>query len=289
MRTSEPFAAKISGSSTFRGTVEAADLDLEAEGASRAILSGSAKSAKIVAEGASHLQLGGFENETVDIKLSGALHAKIAVNRSLDYEVSSASHLTYKGNPSHVEGEAHGRIARFARVKPLFYTGPKWSELNAVRASAELSPSGNFTFTGTSAGAINKGPAVYVWGVDRNGNLPPGPFTSRPDIKFDAVVVVAVNPSLAVTAQVVDLDERHHDRLARGLGDHSRTHRHGQRRRELVAVDRPRAVALSVQFLARGWWTGGFLVCREFRTGAHHRSGRDPEMTGGSPDSVTPR
>jgi hypothetical protein len=86
-----------------------------------------------------------------------------------------------------------------------FYTGPKWRELNAVSASAKLSSGGNFTFSGTNAGVINKGPAVYVWGVDRSGNLSAGPFSGRPNIKFDAVVVVTVDSSLAATAKVVDL------------------------------------------------------------------------------------
>ena len=84
-----------------------------------------------------------------------------------------------------------------------FYTGPKWAELNAVKASAELSPNGTFTFTGTNQGAIKKAPAVYVWGIDRNGNLPSGPFTDRPNVKFDAVVVVSLNSALTPTATVV--------------------------------------------------------------------------------------
>jgi hypothetical protein len=95
-----------------------------------------------------------------------------------------------------------------ATKKPHFYelyTGPKWAELNGVRASGELSASGNFTFTGTVQGKINKGPAVYVWGIDRNGNLASGPFPGRPNIKFDAVVIVSLDSSLAVTAKVVDL------------------------------------------------------------------------------------
>ena len=41
------------------------------------------------------------------IKVSGASHAKVAVSGSLDYEVSSASHLTYKGSPSHVDGNSN--------------------------------------------------------------------------------------------------------------------------------------------------------------------------------------
>jgi serine/threonine-protein kinase len=108
VRSASPFDAKVSGASTLRGTVEAAGLDLKAEGASRTTLTGSAKSAKILASGACHLDLGGFENEAVDIKISGASHAKVAVSRSLDYNASSASHLSYKGSPSHVAGQRTG-------------------------------------------------------------------------------------------------------------------------------------------------------------------------------------
>ena len=54
-----------------------------------------------------------------------------------------------------------------------FYTGPHWAELNAVKASGKLVSGRTFVFTGTNQGAINQAPAVYVWGVDRNGNLPP--------------------------------------------------------------------------------------------------------------------
>ena len=85
------------------------------------------------------------------------------------------------------------------------YTGPKRAELNAVKASATLTSSGNFVLTGTNQGRINKAPAVYVWGIDRNGNLSPGPFNNRPDIKFDALVIVSFDSSLTPTAKVIDL------------------------------------------------------------------------------------
>jgi hypothetical protein len=86
-----------------------------------------------------------------------------------------------------------------------FYAGPKWAELNAVKASAKLAPTGDFTFTGTNQGRINKAPAVFFWGIDRNGNLPPGPFQGRPKVKFDAVVVVSLDSSLTPMAKVTDL------------------------------------------------------------------------------------
>jgi hypothetical protein len=92
------------------------------------------------------------------------------------------------------------KAAHFYQV----YTGPKLAELNAVKATALLAANGNLTFTGTTAGAIKTGPAVYVWGIDRSGNLSPGPFTGRPNIKFDAVVVVSLDTSRTATAEVID-------------------------------------------------------------------------------------
>src|SRR5262245_32791380 len=62
------------------------------------------------------------------------------------------------------------------------YTGPKLAELNAVKASGVLSANGTFTFTGTNRGRITTAPAVYVWGIDRGGNLADGPFQNRPNV-----------------------------------------------------------------------------------------------------------
>jgi len=86
-----------------------------------------------------------------------------------------------------------------------FYTGPQLPELNAVKASGKLVAGRTFVFTGTTQGRIDQGPAGYVWGVDRSGHLPAGPFEGRPGVTFDAVIVVQLNSSLAETAQVVDL------------------------------------------------------------------------------------
>ena len=47
--------------------------------------------------------------------------------------------------------------------------------------------------------------ATYVFGIDRNGKLPAGPFPGRPDIRFDALVLVTLTPDKAPTASVTDL------------------------------------------------------------------------------------
>jgi hypothetical protein len=105
------------------------------------------------------------------------------------------------------------------------YTGPRLAELNAVKASAKLAANGQtFTFTGTNKGRINQPTAVYVWGVDRNGNLGPGPFTARPNVEFDALVVVRFNGSLPPTGQVFDLASGTTTDLAAGSAKiHGRT------------------------------------------------------------------
>ena len=108
VRSTAPFTATMSGASKVRGKLETTELTLKSEGASHVNLDGSAKRAKVSVSGASHLQLDGVKTETMNITLSGASHAVVAVSESLDYDVSSVSHLTYTGNPAHVEGKRTG-------------------------------------------------------------------------------------------------------------------------------------------------------------------------------------
>ena len=50
--------------------------------------------------------------------------------------------------------------------------------------------------------------ATYVFGVDRNGQLPTGPFPDRPNIRFDATVAVKLVPGHAPTVTVTDLAKK---------------------------------------------------------------------------------
>ena len=55
-------------------------------------------------------------------------------------------------------------------------------------------------------GAINPNvTATYVFGVDRNGHLPTGPFPGRPNIRFDATIVIKIVPGQSPTVTVTDL------------------------------------------------------------------------------------
>ena len=47
--------------------------------------------------------------------------------------------------------------------------------------------------------------ATYVFGIDRNGNLPSGPFPGRPNIKFDATVAIKIVPGQTSTVTVTDI------------------------------------------------------------------------------------
>jgi hypothetical protein len=139
----------------------------------------------------------------------------------------------YGGHPAppaehgSIHGRRENRPSGVVTKAPHFYeayTGPKWAELNAVKASAKLNKNGNFVFTGTNLGRINKAPAVYVWGIDRSGNLAPGPFTNRPNIRFDAVVIVSLDSTLTPSARVVDLATGHATALSAGAASiHGRT------------------------------------------------------------------
>ncbi len=99
---------RVSGASQLKGDLGTGNLDLEATGASNATLKGSAKTGRITAEGASHLDLADFTVDKADVVLTGASSAKVQVKGELDYNVSGASQLKYGGNPKIGKQDATG-------------------------------------------------------------------------------------------------------------------------------------------------------------------------------------
>ena len=93
--------------------------------------------------------------------------------------------------------------------RPMFYedyVGPRLAQLDVVKATGELLRDGSFRFVGVNQGVIDPNVrATYVIGVDRNGHLPTGPFPDRPDIRFDATVVIKIVPGHSPTVTVNDL------------------------------------------------------------------------------------
>jgi hypothetical protein len=111
-----------------------------------------------------------------------------------------AAHVT-----RHHDVERSGTVVQ----KPMFYedyVGPQIAQLDAVKATGKLLRDGSFKFVGVNLGAIDPNVrATYVFGIDRSGNLPTGPFPGRHDIRFDATVVIKIVPGKATTVTVMDL------------------------------------------------------------------------------------
>jgi hypothetical protein len=93
--------------------------------------------------------------------------------------------------------------------RPRFYeeyVGPRLAQLDAVRATGTLLRNGGFRFVGVNQGAIAPDvAATYVFGVDRSGHLPTGPFPGRPGIRFDATVAIKIVPGESPSVVVTDL------------------------------------------------------------------------------------
>lgn len=112
-------------------------------------------------------------------------------------------------------GPIHNVVGHgFAIKVPRFYAwyhGQKRAELNGASALALVTPDkSTLLLSGEVAGQIpatTSDPSVndyYVWGINRGGASAPGPFPGRPQVVFDAIVVVGVT-STGVTGYVKDL------------------------------------------------------------------------------------
>jgi RNA polymerase sigma factor (sigma-70 family) len=97
---SKSFTANLGAASRLSGDIKAEKVTLAAQAASKLKLEGSAKNGALSADGASSLDLQDFVLAQAEVKLAGASKATINVTEKLDYNVSGASNLTYRGNPT---------------------------------------------------------------------------------------------------------------------------------------------------------------------------------------------
>jgi hypothetical protein len=73
--------------------------------------------------------------------------------------------------------------------------------LHVLTARGQFFPPQGFVFTGVTVGSINSSQmAFFVFGVNRGGASAPGPFPGRPNITFDARVIVATGSDGATAA-----------------------------------------------------------------------------------------
>ncbi|HWE38018.1 MAG TPA: hypothetical protein VG406_15715 [Isosphaeraceae bacterium] len=124
---------------------------------------------------------------------------------------------------SHMHGVPHPAMVEVARAQPSptgvvtkapnfyeLFAGPQRAELDVVRASGRFVPGKGLVFTGTMAGRINRHPSdpsqssFYAIGINRGSSSAIAPFTNRPNVIFDAVVAVEVQPQ-GISAILVDL------------------------------------------------------------------------------------
>jgi RNA polymerase sigma factor (sigma-70 family) len=107
-KSAKRFKAKVTSASRLNGEIEADQLNLDAIGAGRATLKGSAKKARISATQASSLRLDDFTLDQADVTLKDASTATVHVKVKLDYELSGASRLVYRGDPAIGKHERSG-------------------------------------------------------------------------------------------------------------------------------------------------------------------------------------
>jgi hypothetical protein len=106
--SAKEFSANLEGASQLAGDMKAAKVNLAVSGASKVKLQGSAKVGTLSASGASALDLKDYNLASADARLSGASKATVNVLEKLDYNLSGASHLTIRGNPTVGKKELKG-------------------------------------------------------------------------------------------------------------------------------------------------------------------------------------
>lgn len=142
--------------------------------------------------------------------LSGS-HAASGSHHAEAVEVAHHDHQGAQGPQQEVHGD--GTVVKAPQFYEVYLqnlpagTAPR-QDLNVRKASARLENGHGLVLTGTMNANIDltKG-SFFVWGFDRSGHLGPqnAPFTNRPDIRFDAVVVVQVKADGTVSGSVRDL------------------------------------------------------------------------------------
>lgn len=99
-KSSEDFRMELSGASRITGDLGVGNARLVLSGASRADLSGSAGNLTADISGASRIEMGGFEVRDASLVMSGASRMTVNVDSRLNAELSGASRLHYKGEPT---------------------------------------------------------------------------------------------------------------------------------------------------------------------------------------------
>jgi hypothetical protein len=98
----------ISGSSRVVVDLALDQASATVSGSSRLELTGTANTLSAQGSGASRLELAELRLQDLDVKLSGASHGSVQVDRTITAQVSGASNLTYKGTPQFSKRDTSG-------------------------------------------------------------------------------------------------------------------------------------------------------------------------------------
>jgi len=98
----------MNGASRLDGDMAGEDLSLDLNGASRVTLSGTAGRLKIVANGASLVQLGSLAAESVDLDANGASRIEVNAGGAVTGRANGASTITVSGSPTSIDVETEG-------------------------------------------------------------------------------------------------------------------------------------------------------------------------------------
>jgi hypothetical protein len=91
---------QVEGASKIKGDVDAGNVEVVANGASNVTLRGTASAVEVEGNGASQVHLDDLKVARAKVQLSGASSGAVQATDKLDYEISGASHLDYRGHPS---------------------------------------------------------------------------------------------------------------------------------------------------------------------------------------------
>jgi RNA polymerase sigma factor (sigma-70 family) len=116
-KSTKDFKLDLSGASSLKGAIDAGKVDFQASGASKVSLQGSGTDGKLEASGASKVDLAKFSLESLNIDLSGASTATVSVKKKLDYEISGASRLRYRGQAEIGRSERSGASSAHREAK----------------------------------------------------------------------------------------------------------------------------------------------------------------------------
>ena len=92
------FSVTVSGGSELQGKLTSGDLDLNASGGSRIVLSGASKRLNVEGSGGSGLEAKDLTVIDVKASLSGGSWVVVNMSGGLEAQLSGGSHVTYYGN-----------------------------------------------------------------------------------------------------------------------------------------------------------------------------------------------